>query len=192
VYLCAEGECLCYALEPKSTVFCWSLHAYVSILAQDIYTQRSAHIHKNTHKSVIKKMERIRIHLFISKEILEDFRKLIMWKYERYEKGLLSYEAEMALRAWLAEHTKAQKSIDQRKKANPTPRVIIAFAEVKDYLLRKYYDELLPGQQIPRRHLEEAIINTRGSDPRTIHKWLRVFERMGLVKCVTSASWKIM
>jgi len=115
-----------------------------------------------------------------------------MRKYEQYEKGLLSYEVEQALRYWLALHTKAQKSLGRPKKPNPTPRVIIAFAEVRDYLLHKYYDELTPGQQIPRVFLEEAIMATRGSDPRTIRKWLRTFERMGLVKCVTPASWKVM
>jgi len=137
-------------------------------------------------------LQRVQLKVWISKKANDDLRNLIMHKYEQYEKGLLSYEVEQAIKSWVALHTKAQKSLDQRKKANPPPRVIIAFAEVRDYLLRKYYAELTPGQQIPRVFLEEAIMTTRGSDPRTIHKWLRVFERMGLIKCVTSASWKIM
>jgi len=137
-------------------------------------------------------LQRIQLKVWISKKANDDLRNLIMRKYEQYERGLLSYEVEQAIKSWVALHTKAQKSLDQRKKSNPTPRVIIAFAEVRDYLLRKYYDELTPGQQIPRVFLEEAIMATRGSDPRTIRKWFRIFERMGLVKCVTSASWKIM
>jgi len=137
-------------------------------------------------------MERAQFKVHISKSVIERFRKLIMSKYERYEKGLLSYEAEMALRHWLALHTKAQKSVEAQKKPNPVPRVMLAFNEVKDWLLRNYYQELLPGQQIPRRHLEEAIMATRGSDPRTIRKWMRIFTRMKLIVFVTSASWEIL
>jgi len=58
--------------------------------------------------------------------------------------------------------------------------------------LGNYYYELTPGQQIARTHLEEAIMAVRGSDKRTIRKWLKTFHRMGLVKPVTSASWEIL
>jgi len=137
-------------------------------------------------------LQRVQFKVWISKDVDERFRNLIMDKYKRYERGLLSYEAEQALKSWVAMHTRAQKSGNQPKRVNPTPRVIIAFTEARDYLLRKYYDEITPGQQIPRVFLEEAIMATRGSDPRTIRKWFRVFERMGLIKEVTPASWKVM
>ena len=136
-------------------------------------------------------MKKIKLGVFLPKSLVENFRNLIMQKYNRYEKGLLSYEVEMALRSWLALHTKAQKTLEV-KKPNPTPKVYMYFAEVKDYLLRKYYTELWSGQQIPYKHLEEAIINTRGADKRTVQKWLRIFHTSGLVKPVTSASWEIM
>ena len=38
----------------------------------------------------------------------------------------------------------------------------------------------------------EAISAVRGSDPRTVQKWLRTFHKMDLIKPVTSASWEIM
>lgn len=135
-------------------------------------------------------MEKVQFKVYLPKNLAFQIRKLIMQKYSKYERGLLSYEVEMALRSWLALHTKAQNSIEVEK-PNPTPRVYKYFAEVKDYLLRNYYIELRSGQQIPYKHLEEAIMNTRGSDKRTVQKWLRTFTRMGLIKPVTSASWEI-
>jgi hypothetical protein len=127
----------------------------------------------------------------IDEEIQTKFRKLIIQKYTKYEQGYLSYEVEQALRYWLALHTKAQNIIENQK-PNPTPKVYLTFAEVKDYLLRTKYYELKNGQQIPRSHIEEAIMNTRGSDRRTIEKWFRIFHKNGLIKPVTSASWEIM
>jgi len=50
--------------------------------------------------------------------------------------------------------------------------------------------ELLPGQQIPRKHFEEAIMAVRGADPRTIEKWMKTFHKMGLIKPITTAAWE--
>jgi len=135
-------------------------------------------------------MDKVQVKVYLPKDLALNIRKLIQQKYQKYERGLLSYEFEMALRNWLALHTKAQ-TILEANKPNPTPKVYRVFAEVKDYLLRKYYEELRSGQQIPYKHLEEAIMNTRGSDKRTIRKWLQTFHKMGLIKPVTSASWEI-
>jgi len=63
---------------------------------------------------------------------------------------------------------------------------------VKEYLLKNYYFELKSGQQIPRVHLENAIMAVRGNDPRTIKRWLRTFHKMGLTKPITSATWEIL
>ena len=128
---------------------------------------------------------------WITKSLDQKFRNLIQKKYGKYERGLLSYEAEMALRYWIALHTNAQSQI-LRKQPNPTPKVAITFSQVKSYLLKNYYFELKPGQQIPRLHLERAIMAVRGSDPRTVKKWLETFHKMGLIKPVTSATWEIL
>lgn len=127
----------------------------------------------------------------IDATVQEKFRKLIQDKYKKYEKGLLSYEVEQALRHWLSLHTNAQDGLEV-KKPNPTPGVMVVFNSVRNYLLSNYYFELLNGQQISRSHLEKAIIATRGSDSRTIEKWLTTFHKMGLVKPVTSATWEVM
>jgi len=135
--------------------------------------------------------KKIKILLSIDEALNKKFRSLIQQKYQKYEKGLLSYEAEMAFRHWLSLHTQAQNTLEMSK-PNPTPKVSMVFAEVKNYLLSNFYFELKPGQQIPKVHLEKAIMAVRGSDKRTIRKWLKAFHMMGLVKPITSAAWEIL
>ena len=135
--------------------------------------------------------EKVKVGLFLPKSLMEKIRSLIHQKYDKYEKGLLSYEAEMALRHWLSLHTQAQNTLETRK-PNPTPRVALVFAEAKNYLLNNWYYELKLGQQIPKVHIEKAIMEVRGSDKRTINKWLKTFHKMGLVKPITSVSWEVL
>jgi len=138
-----------------------------------------------------KSPNKIKMGIWIDSVLAEKLRSLINEKYENYEKGLLSYEIEMALRHWISLHTNAQKSLDGPKKPNPTPKARLVFAQVKEYLLGHWYYELKPGQRVAKAHLEKAIMAIRGSDPRTIRKWLRIFHKMGLVKPVSSAAWEI-
>jgi hypothetical protein len=133
---------------------------------------------------------RSKIGFFLSDEIIEKFRLLVQQKYKSYEKGLLSHECELALRHWVALHTNTQT--EDIVTPNPTPRVALVFARVKKYLLDNFYFELRPGQQIPLAHLEKAIMEVRGTDPRTVRKWLQTFRRMGLAKPITPYVWEIL
>jgi len=133
-----------------------------------------------------------KLQVWIPNTLNEKFRELIHQKYQKYEKGLLSYEVEMALRHWLALHTNTQNTFSLSGKPNPPPRVMHVFNQVKDWLLSHYYYELQTGQQISIDHLKKAIMVVRGSDPRTIEKWLKVFVKMKLVKPITGASWEIL
>jgi hypothetical protein len=135
-------------------------------------------------------LRKVKVGVFINEDLMARFRKLIMEKYSKYEKGLLSYEVENALRYWIALHTNAQNTMTKNK-PNPTPKVISVWMQVKEYLLKNWYMELIPGQQIARVHLEKAITAVRGGDRRTIDKWLNIFVKMGLVKPITSATWEI-
>jgi len=145
----------------------------------------------------VKKNEKVRLQIYIPDELDAKFRALVQSKYQKYEKGLLSYEAEMALRHWLSLHTETQNTLDT-KPPNPIPKVSLAYMKVKEYLLSTvpgspYYFSLQPGQQIPRRHLTLAISNTRGSDQRTITKWMKQFKANGLIKPInTGATWELM
>lgn len=147
----------------------------------------------NNDNNVFSNTKKKLLHISISSETDKNFRSLIMQKYTKIEKGLLSYEVELALKHWLALHTSAQNS-DLRfsEKPNPTPKVMLVFAEVKNYLIRKYYIELPSGSQVNIKHLEEAIANTRGADPRTIRKWLQAFHKMKLIKPIAVAVWEIL
>jgi len=134
--------------------------------------------------------EKEKVGLFISRSVMEKFRALIQQKYEKYEKGLLSYEAELAFRNWLALHTNAQTRLI---KPNPKPKVALVFAQVKEFLASNYYfDSITPGQQVPLTHLENAIRAIRGSDPRTIKKWLQAFRKFKLIKPITGNLWEVL
>ncbi len=135
------------------------------------------------------KTEKVQILFWINKSIDTKFRKLIQDKYPQYEKGLLSYEAELALRNWLAIHKNAQT---QLIKPNPIPKVQIAFAQVKNYLLATYYFELFTGSQIQLKHIKQAIEAVRGTDPRTVTKWLKTFRKFDLIKPISGQIWEIM
>lgn len=149
------------------------------------------YIHVQISEEFKNREEKVKVGFFLDGEVVKKFRSLIQKKYGRYVRGLLSYEVEMALRHWISLHTNAQSQL-LRNQPNPTPKVAITFSQVKEYLLKNYYFELKPGQQIPRIHLEKAIMAVRGSDPRTVEKWLRTFHKMGLIKPVTSATWEIL
>jgi len=136
--------------------------------------------------------KKIKIQGWIPKSLDAKFRELITQKYNKYERGLLSYELEMALRSWLSLHADTQRSIDAKKHPNPEPKARIAFFKIKSYLLSNFYYELSPGQQVPLIHLHRAIENVIGTDQRTINKWMRIFDKNGLIKqSGSSATWEI-
>jgi len=157
----------------------------------DVKKYRYIHISEEKKKERKKYRNKIKIGFFLDKGLVEKFRVLIQEKYAKYEKGLLSLEAEMALRHWIGLHTRAQSQLLSGNKPYPAPKVILVFNQVKEYLLRTHYLELNPGQTILRAHLEEAIMNIRGSDQRTIRKWLKAFHKMGLIKPEGPVSWTI-
>lgn len=127
--------------------------------------------------------------VYIPEDLNRKLREFIALKYRKFEKGLLSWEVEQALSHWIALHTKAQKTLTT-KGPNPTPLVVRAFMEVKQYLLMNYYEELKPGMTVPDGYMREAISAVRGSDPRTVRKWLRTFTRFKLIKPVGGV-WEI-
>jgi len=138
-------------------------------------------------------IEKVRVIFYLDKDVVQKFRELIALKYKTVERGLLSWEAQQALVHWIALHTNAQNSKDFSSclKPNPTPRVAQVFRQVKAYLLRNYYEELPAGYQIPAKHLREAIAAVRGSDPRTIKKWMKAFADFHLIKHITGELWEI-
>ena len=133
--------------------------------------------------------KKVQLKVYISYTTNEKLRELIAQKYQSYEKGLLSHEVEQAILTWIAMHTQAQST--PIHKPNPPNKVAVVFAQVKDWLLGHYYDVLIPGQQILSDHLEEAIMAIRGSDQRTVRKWMEAFERFGLIKHIKGKVYEI-
>lgn len=128
---------------------------------------------------------------YISEAVDKKFREFLSSKYKEFRRGTLSHEVETALSHWVALHTKAQSSLVDHV-PNPLPKVSQAYLQVKQYLLSKYYDELAPGATIPTRFFREAIMQTRGSDDRTILKWFKVFHESGLIKPINAAIWELL
>ena len=140
---------------------------------------------------------KVKLQIWLPEELDTKFRVLIQQKYRKFERGILSYEAEMAIRHWLSLHTDAQSTLDT-KLPNPIPKVQLAYMKMKEYLLSSdpaspNYYSLVPGQQIPRSHLIRAITNVRGGDNRTIQKWMKLLKNNGLIKPInTGTTWEVM
>ena len=133
---------------------------------------------------------KVLIGAYISKETDKKFREFLSSKYKEFRRGTLSHEVEIALSHWVAIHTNAQKT-DFDHAPNPLPRVSQVYLQVKRYLLSKYYDELAPGATVPTHFFEEAIMQTRGSDRRTISKWERVFQETNIIKRLSPFVWEL-
>ena len=137
-----------------------------------------------------KKSDKVQLLIWVPPSVDNDFRQMIQNKYERYQRGMLSYEGEMALRHWVGLHTGTQNT---NHKLNPTPKVQSVYALVKNYLLNQSYredgspryNEIPSGAQIPTKHLILAIQNIRGSDKRTVNKWLERFQQNGLIRLIS-------
>ena len=121
---------------------------------------------------------KVQIHVWISEDVDRKLRELIQQKYKEFQKGILSAEVEIALRNHIAAHMNSKNKFEVEE-ANPQPRAYFVYQQVKGYLAKQNI-----VYQGPLRKIKEAISAIRGSDPRTIRKWLREFERWKLVKMV--------
>jgi len=125
---------------------------------------------------------KVKLQVWVKKEINDKLRELISQKYNFYEKGLLSNEVEQALQNWILAHTNAQKI----NKANPAPRIYKVWTEVRSALNREGY-----VQQVTLRELKRVIALVRGSDERTVKKWLNLFARFKLIKEIAPQVYEI-
>ena len=92
--------------------------------------------------------KKVKLQVWIPEPLYEGLLQLIAGKYVKTcTGGLLSYEVALALKNWIALHAQAQKP-STVVKPNPTPKVYAVWEQVKDYLLKNYYLDLKPTQQL--------------------------------------------
>jgi len=137
-------------------------------------------------------LSKIKVTLWVEESVWEEIKRLAFQKYENFH-GAIANEVEEAFLNWIRMHTQNHTKILVFNKVNPSPKVHKVFLEIKEYMREKFgYAALPPGQQVPKRHLVEAIADVRGSDPRTIKKWLKIFERFRLIKWIGGEIWEIL
>ncbi|MEM3816090.1 MAG: hypothetical protein QW341_04510 [Candidatus Bathyarchaeia archaeon] len=75
-------------------------------------------MHKTEEKknSEENRIIKVKVGFFLSKNVIERIRLLIQEKYSEYERGLLSYEVEVALRHWLDLHKNTKPKRDERSR----------------------------------------------------------------------------
>jgi len=132
-----------------------------------------------------------RVTVHINVDLWNEFKRLAFAKHESFH-GSISAELEQALQAWLAQHTQNHTKTLAVNAHNPQPRVYAIFQQVKEYLKRTFgYGAIVPGLQIPRKHLVEAISAVRGSDERTVNKWMKLFVQYKLVKWLAGEVYEV-
>lgn len=133
---------------------------------------------------------KVTLGVYISEDLDRKFREFLAIKYKEIRRGLISSEVEQALSYWIALHTSAQGD-EGIATPNPLSRVSVPYMDVKRCLEGMGFVDLAPGATIARRLLIEAIKQTRGSDPRTIKKWLKTFHESGLVRPLNASVWEL-
>jgi len=131
-------------------------------------------------------VEKIKMGLSLPETLVTRFRQFLAEKHGEIRKGLISAEVECALEAYMADHRththSTQTTFDKPQSPNPIPLVHHVREEIKSYMKEHFgYDVIY---QVPRKHVVEAIAMVRGSDRRTIKKWLRSFERYKIMRIV--------
>jgi hypothetical protein len=116
----------------------------------------------------------------IDKDTLDKLRELVSVKYEGYEKGLLSMEVEQAIQSWLAAHKQNTLFPAKGMKVNPAPKSALLKHQIYEYL--KQARGIDHPYTISTNFLREAISALRGSDPRTINRWVDELVKFGQIK----------
>ena len=126
-------------------------------------------------------VEKVKLQVYIEKRVDSDLRTLIAEKYQTFEKGLLSYEVQKAIEARISTYKTTHET--PIRPPNPIPKVHIIREQVKEYLRNEYH--YYDIHEVPLKHVIEAIGQVRGTDTRTIRKWVTNFERYKILKFVT-------
>jgi len=124
------------------------------------------------------------LYVKIDEELYERLWELIKAKYRGSPRGALSLEVQNAIAAWIdAQHTQKHT-----KPLNPNlPRTHQICSQIVHYLKLKGYTN-----QVSYGALTSAIATIRGSDARTIKKWVRILLQFGFIKRVGTYIYEIL
>ena len=126
--------------------------------------------------------EKVKFGVYLDRDLIEEFHRFIAEQYGKVQHGMVSFEVEQAIRAWLSTHKCTQTALSHQP-PNPSPRVFLAREAVKAYLRDRFgYDSIY---KVPKSQIIEAIGAVRGVDDRTVKKWIRLFEKFHLLKWIT-------
>jgi hypothetical protein len=135
------------------------------------------------------KEDKVQLKVYLTETLIEKFRTLVALKHQRCKRGLLSYEVEQALKQYIASYNTqqqyTQKALLRQEqrfcKSNTQPKLYALKQDIIKYLVdsEQYVDE---PQNITDRHLSDAIGAVRGTDPRTVKKWIKLLEQFGYIK----------
>ena len=158
---------------------------YYTILYYTIlYKKRYQNINININMSISclesRKRRKVRILIHLSDDIDEKLRKFIALKYQKVQKGLLSYEVEQAIRNHICVYNIQQSTQARPSDENQYSRVSQLRDQIILYLIEVHGVENPKG--IIEKHLDESIGRMRGIDPRTIKNWKQRFLEYGCIR----------
>ncbi len=126
--------------------------------------------------------KKVKLGIWVDAVLIEEFRRFVAEQYGKISHGLLGFEVSQALQAWMSAHKGTQTEL-MHKPPNPIPNVFQVKEQVKEYLRGTFgYEQIY---KIPKNHLIMAISSLRGTDERTVKKWIRLFEKYKVIKWVT-------
>lgn len=138
----------------------------------------------------MKMRKKVTLVVKIDSEVDKELRELIARKYSTYRKGYLSEEVEQALRNWLQLH--GSHGTGAQTDATYTSNLIRkVFTSVKIWLETEMLMDVNPGAVVSGELIRRAISAVRGSDERTIRKWMKTFVEHGLIRNVGGDAWEV-
>jgi len=132
--------------------------------------------------------DKVGFYVYLNRAVMDEFLNMIKAKYDKTW-GALSIEVQEAIVSRISEykstvdaHTKTTHKINP-----PIPKSHLQAREIIDELQRMGY--IL---QCSRKELRKAIEATRGTDLRTINKWMRFLVEHGYLKMMNPNIFEIL
>jgi hypothetical protein len=129
--------------------------------------------------------EKVGLYVRIDRKLRDKLYALIRSKYPESTYGGLSAEVQEAIVSWLASH---EHTTLHTKSLNPRlPRTHRICQEIMEAVKSTGHQT-----QVSRKILLSAITSLRGSDERTVDKWLQTLLREGYIKILNYNVFEIL